>query len=106
MTDKPSKLRVKGIETEAVQAYLAQYPFLKPVLEEAEERVTQYFGDDVELVYTVVHDAEVANWITLFGAIWNDLPVEDALNRLEKFDWDWYLELPFEVRDKLIFQIR
>jgi hypothetical protein len=27
MTDKASKLSVKGIETKAVQAYLAQYPF-------------------------------------------------------------------------------
>ena len=106
MTDKPSKLRVKGIETEAVQAFIAQYPFLKPVLEEAEERVAQFFGDDVELVYSVVYDAEIANWVTLFGDIWNDLTVKESMDKFNDFDKQWYLDLPFDVRDKLNFQIR
>jgi hypothetical protein len=106
MTDKASKLSVKGIETKAVQAYLAQYPFLKAVLEEAEEQVARFFGEDAEIVYRVVHDPEIANWVLLFGDIWMDLTVSEAMDKFEDFDYKWYLKLPSEVKDILEFQMR
>src|SRR5687767_12060188 len=106
MTDKPAKLSVKGIETESVQTFLSQYPFLKPILQEAEARVAEFFGDDAEIIYRVIHDPEIASFVALWGHIWLDLTVDEAHDRFEKFDENWYLDLPFEIRDKLNFQIR
>jgi hypothetical protein len=106
MTDKPTKLSVKGIETEAVQNYLNQYPFLKPVLQEAEEQIAQHFGEDAEIAYKVEYDPEIASMITLFGYIWTNLTVDEALAIFDKFDEAWYLDLSYEIRSRLNFQIR
>jgi hypothetical protein len=106
MTDKPTKLSVKGIETETVQNYLNQYPFLKPVLQEAEEQIAQYFREDAEIVYKVIHDPEIASFTALWGHIWTDLPIDEALAKFDKFDEAWYRNLSFDIRDKLNFQIR
>lgn len=82
----------------SVEAFLQEFPFLKQVLEEGYPQMMSLFGAETEIVLKVVIDSEIPDWRTLFAYIWTELDVDEALNRLDQLDDNWYIKLPYSVR--------
>jgi hypothetical protein len=51
-------------------------------------------------------DPEVEGLDVLFGYISTDLPVEEALERLERFDEMWFLDAMPDIPARLNFNLR
>jgi hypothetical protein len=88
-------------EQDEVVQFLAQYPFLIPVLLEAPEKIRQYFPDS-QLFLEVVPDAEVIDWVQLVLSILTNLEPYKAVNKLHQLDRDWWLNnTSHEIRKQL-----
>jgi hypothetical protein len=73
-----------------VHAFLAEHPFLIPLLPEIRGKLRDYFpGSPVSL--TIVRDPDETDRLQLVVAVATDLPPADAINRLGEFDRDWWL---------------
>lgn len=84
-------------ERTEVLAFLNKYPFLVPVLLEAPAKIEQYFPNS-QLFLEVVPDAEIAEWVLLVLSILMNLDPNDAVNRLNQMDMNWWVHTPYEVR--------
>jgi hypothetical protein len=88
-------------EPQQVWEFLAKYPFLVPVLLEAPEKIKQYFPDS-KLFLEVVPDPEIIDWVPLVLSINTTLDPDDAVDRQNQLDKDWWLNnTSHEVRKKL-----
>lgn len=87
-------------EQDEVVQFLAQYPFLIPVLLEAPEKIRHYFPDS-QLFLEVVPDAEVIDWVQLVLSIQMKLDPYEATAREKQLDQDWWLGVPHEVRQQV-----
>lgn len=92
-------------DPQAVEAFLAQYPFLIPVLTEALVPLAEAFGTETPLVVAVETDPEVAGWEELRVDVETALPVEEADRRLEAFDTAWWLDNLPRAAGKLFFTL-
>lgn len=82
--------------TEVLQ-FLEQYPFLVPVLLEAPEKIRHYFPDS-QLFLEVVPDAEIIDWVLLVLSILMKLDPDEAVDRLNQMDMEWWVHTSYEVR--------
>ncbi|MCX7707648.1 MAG: hypothetical protein N2204_06550 [Anaerolineae bacterium] len=78
-------------EAEAVR-FLRMHPALIDLLLEALPHVERYFGPHPEVVLEVVVDPEASDSEELFANIRTSLPVEEALECLNQFDEEWFLD--------------
>lgn len=82
--------------TEILQ-FLDKYPFLVPVLLEAPEKIRNCFPES-KLFLEVVPDAEVVDWVLLVLSILMKLEPDDAVDKLNQMDMEWWIHTPYEVR--------
>jgi hypothetical protein len=77
---------------EEVVELLQAHPFLVPLLEEAHEKIAQYFGPSSEVMLEVVTDPEAMDDRELFAFIRTTLPPDEALSNLDRLDQEWWLD--------------
>ncbi len=74
-----------------VLGFLEKYPFLAPLLLEAYDRIRTYFPDSL-IFLEVVADPEANGDYQLVASVAVDLDPDEALENLEQFDEDWWLD--------------
>lgn len=88
-----------------VSEFLDAHPFLAPVLIEARGRIEDYFGLQTHVAIEVVSDPEVHGLVEMFGYILTSLTPEEAGNRLEQFDREWFLLQVHRAKGLLNFDV-
>lgn len=89
------KLYTLRERTETLE-FINKYPFLVPVLLEAPKRIYQYFPDS-QLFLEAIPDPEMVNYVQLVLSILITLEPEDAVDRLNQLDREWWHSVPHEV---------
>jgi len=80
--------------------FLAKYPFLISTLLSVPDNIRTYISDS-QLSLEVLTDPEINDYLQLFIQISTQLDLDEAIDKLDKFEDDWWLQIPYEVR-KLI----
>ncbi len=88
-----------------VPEFLADNSFLLPVLQDAHKQIKNYFGKSTQIVLEVVTDPEVAEDQELLIFIRTSLSPDKAFKKLKEFDKGWWLDTPFNVREKLCIDV-
>ena len=101
----PQTARYVTDDPAAVEAFLARYPFLAPLLTEALTPLEAAFGEDTPLVVAVDIDPEVPGWEELVVLVETPLDVEAAARRLEAFETTWWLDHLPQAHGKLFFTL-
>lgn len=104
--------RIKGLEKlfsfrnlTAIIHFLDEHPFLIGLLQEAYTAIEQSFGPDPQVKLEVVADPEVAGFVKMFGYIVSGLTPEEAGERLQQFDHDWFLKQLPRMKGLLNFDV-
>ena len=87
-----------------VARFLAQHPELVGLLLEARPELRRCFGE-APVRLQVVSDPEAPGPIELFGYIATDLEASEALERLRRFDAEWFIEHRAEAGELLNFDV-
>jgi hypothetical protein len=88
-----------------VKGFLAAHPFLVPLLVEAYGKIAAYFEPQPEVVLEVVTDPEADDDRRLFVFIQTSLLPEEALDRLDRLDDDWWLDAGDRGEGKLCLHV-
>jgi len=88
-----------------VMEFLEAHPFLVPLLVEAHDKIGEYFGPQPEVVLEIVTDPEVDDDRELFAFIQTGLSPEQALDKLERLDDDWWLDAADRSEGKLCLHV-
>lgn len=97
--------RVYALRDErAVREFLDAHPHLIPFLIEAYSRIRRYFGTDATATLEVIQDPE-ADGETLFAYIRTPLPVDAAMDRLDRLDDEWFLDRLDQVGELFNFNL-
>ncbi|HEY9848337.1 MAG TPA: hypothetical protein V6D28_02675 [Leptolyngbyaceae cyanobacterium] len=84
--------------------FLDKLPFLVPVLLEVPNKIGQYFRN-YQLFLEVVNDPEIIDYQQLFILISTNISTDEAMDKLDRLENDWWLNIPYEVRDKLCIDV-
>ncbi len=103
--ETPATAPYRTDDPHAVDAFLARYPFLLPLLTEALGPLREAFGAALQLGVTVEHDPEGAGWEDLRVDITTALPVDAADHCLEAFATRWWLDNLPRAQGKLFFTL-
>ncbi len=90
---------------EEVGQFLEAYPFLTPLLREAHDKIDDYFGPQTAVALEVVTDPEAMDDRELFAFIQTSLPSQEALDRLERLDQDWWLDASDRSEGRLCIHV-
>jgi len=90
---------------EGVQLFIRQHPLVAKTLIDAIEQLPKYFGATIHVALELVIDTEEDDE-QLFAYIHAALPVEDALNRLERLDEEWFLSWISQLNGSFNFNLR
>jgi len=101
----PQTARYVTETPDAVEAFLARYPFLASLLTEALPPLEEAFGADTPFVVAVDSDPEVAGWDELVVLIETTLDVETAARRLDTFETTWWFDHLPRAQGKLFFTL-
>ncbi len=88
-----------------VKEFLAAHPFLEPLLVEAYDKIGDYFEPHPEVVLEVVTDPEAIDDQELFAFIRTGLPPQEALEKLDLLDEDWWLYAGDQTDGKLCIHL-
>ena len=97
------KLYIFRRRTEVLRL-LDQNPFLAPLLLEAAEKTTHFFPAS-QLSLEVISDFEMDGSSQLLASITTCLTVDAALEKLDEFDADWWLEVAEQAKGKLCIDV-
>lgn len=75
-----------------IQQFLQEHHVLVNFLIEAHPYVSKYFGDHPQIALELISDPEIDGSEQLFAYIVTSLPVAEALERLNNFDEEWFIE--------------
>ena len=85
---------------EGVYEFLAQNQKLLELLRSVGVKLHDYFpGSPLRL--ELIHDPEIENFSQLVVRVITELPVDDAMDRLDRFDYEWWLEHLCEAENKI-----
>ncbi|MCI0614559.1 hypothetical protein L0244_16350 [bacterium] len=84
-----------------VSAFLNSNAFLILILREAHHKIKNHFGFDTEIALEVFTDPEGDDGQKLFALIFTALPVNEALERLEQLDQEWWLDTTTRAKGRL-----
>jgi len=87
-----------------VLRFLDRNPFLAPLLLEASEKATHFFPAS-QLSLEVISDFEMDDSSQLLASITTHLPVDTALDKLNEFDANWWLEVAGQASGKLCIDV-
>ncbi len=79
--------------------------FLLQPLHEACEQIRNYFGNSAQVVLEVITDPEFAEDRELVISIRTNIPPDEAFEKLEQIDDEWWLDIPANVRKKLCIDV-
>jgi hypothetical protein len=85
--------------------FLVDNFFLFPFLQKAWEQIRIYFGKSAQVVLEVITDPEVARGQELVIFIRTNLSPDEAFEKLEQLGEGWWLDTPFNVREKLCIDV-
>jgi len=88
-----------------VSRFLERYPFLVPLLLEAYSKFWNYFGPHPRVFLEVVTDPEAPDDRELFALVCTSLTPDEALDRLDQFDRDWWLDASYTAQGKLCIDV-
>lgn len=91
-------------EPAKVTEFLESYPFLISLLLEAYDTIRNYFPD-AQVFLEVIADQEAVNYKELVIFIATDLKPDEALDRLDQFDENWWLDASDRARGKLSIHV-
>jgi hypothetical protein len=91
-------------DLEEVRLFLAEYPFLIPILADASIRINQYFPLS-QIFLGVLHELDSEDDSQLVARISTDLPSERAMTTLDRFVNDWWLDAMDQTDDRLCINI-
>ena len=103
--ERPQTARYVTHDPDAVEAFLACYPFLIPLLTEAIAPLEAAFGPETPFVVALERDPEVAGWEALRVDVETTLEADDAGHRLDAFDTAWWLDHLPAAQGKLFFTL-
>ena len=92
------------VNGEEITGFLRGSPFLAPLLVDAEQAVRRHFPE-AGLRLEVATDPEVAGATHLVLSINQGGSVDRALNRLRRFDDDWWLDQIHRAQGKLVITL-
>lgn len=106
LTDETASEWVAGIyqfnDPQPVSGFLRRHPFLVNLLIDAWPRIQSCFGSDAQAALELFKDPEEVNGEgKLFVLVQTSLPANEALNRLEKLDQDWWLDATARSQGRL-----
>jgi hypothetical protein len=93
------------LRKEEVAGFLESYPYLVPLLFEACPQVRKHFGCDAPVFLEVVTDPEATDDRELYALIGTRLPPEAALEKLERFDNEWWSAVLDRAQCKLCIDV-
>ena len=85
--------------------FVVDNSFLLHPLCEACEQIRNCFGNSAQVVLEVVTDPEFADDQELVIFIRTDLSPDEAFEKLEQIDDEWWLDVPPNVREKLCIDV-
>ena len=88
-----------------VMDFAVNNSFLLQPLHEVCEYIRNYFRESAQAVLEVVTDPEFAEDQELVIFIHTDLSPEEAFEKLEQIDDEWWLDVPSNVRKKLCIDV-
>ncbi len=88
-----------------MKKFLAAHPFLEPLLVETYDKIGNYFGPQPEVVLEVVADPEADDDRELFTFIRTSLPPQEALEKLDQLDENWWLDAGDQADGKLCIHL-
>lgn len=78
-------------DPEVVTEFLEENQYLLPVIDEACEKLVEYFGMETSLVLKLVYPKDGGR-SELFLYVQTNLPVSEARRTLDRFDEEWWLD--------------
>jgi hypothetical protein len=87
-----------------VLEFIAQYPELVPVLQEAPAQIGVYFPNQ-SLSLEVDYDPEIKDLVYLVISILTAGEAEEVLEQLHRLDHAWALPLPLNVKQRLMITL-
>lgn len=97
--------RISYRNPEMVEAYLTRYPEISDFLEAAWPVLLRCFGGPVDIVLEVITHPDEAAYRDLVGWIQSTEDVRTALEKLERFEDEWFLDHITLIGDKFNFNI-
>lgn len=97
------KLYTFRVRTKVLQV-LQKYSFLVTTLQSVPDNIRNYFPDS-QLFLEVVTDPEITDYLQLFILIATNIEPDEAMDRLDKFENDWWLHTPYEVRSLVCIDV-
>jgi hypothetical protein len=94
----------KNYDLPEVLEFIAQYPELMPVLQEAPAQIGIYFPDE-GLSLHVDYDPEIIDDVCLVISILTAGEAKKVLEQLHQFDHAWALPLPLTVKQRLMITL-
>lgn len=88
-----------------VSSFLRENSFLLDVLLMAHEKIQEYFGSHVQVALEVFTDPEAENDQELSALIQARLPLEEDIDRLERFYEEWWLDALSAAQCKLTIDL-
>jgi len=89
----------------AVREFILDNQDLAEVLIDAFGPLTEAFGPFPQVCLSVVRDPEIENSAELLGSILTPLGVNEALDRLTRFDERWFLRQLQRANGRLVFNL-
>lgn len=84
-----------------VRAFLNSNAFLISLLKEANRKIKSQFGYDTAIALEVFTDPDSDDGQKLFALIFTALSADEALERLERLDQEWWLDASARAKGRL-----
>jgi hypothetical protein len=79
------------IDIGEVELFLTEHPEIIPTVNESFYKIKEYFSENINLTLEIFTDPE-SSQKSLLLRIFSKLSVEDAMEKLETFDRNWFLD--------------
>ena len=88
-----------------VAHFLVDCPFLVPLLEEVPKKLQAYFPNS-PITLDVSQDPDEDEGVSyLVASILTKVSPKEAFEAMKRFDYDWWLDVPYQVREKLLITV-
>lgn len=89
-----------------VKAFLSDNSYLIPLLFDAREQLSRYFGQNAPVFLEVVSDPGSAGDSQLFALVETSMSPQEAFNALDRLDQYWWLDAGVQSRGNLEIDVK
>ncbi len=100
-----SSLNISYKNPEAISSYLSRYPEIEDFIETAWPALIECFDGPIDIVLEVITYPDESAHEELVGWIQSTDDVNEGLEKLERFEDEWFLDHMAEVDNKFNFNI-